>query len=332
MIARGLLRPTLVCSKSIRWKVKDKLRFDFCDQLDSRPSGLCSRNRSFSFSTFRTMCSQTLFVGTKDRFQGITVDSTKEPCEILAFPDILKGSLNKWREDKVRGVWFKVALADSGWVPHLAQNGFRYHHAQASYVMMVAWLPENEVCNIPQYASTMVGVGAIVMNDKRQILVVSEKYRLFPHWKLPGGYVEPGEEIVNAAEREVLEETSVRAKFKQMICFRHVHNFTFGCSDMYFIVALTPEPGQEVLKKCDREIDAVEWMNVEEYLNHPNVHSTNRFFVSKFLEYEASGISLTYHEDTHQILKKSYLVYSLDLGQHKKMDSPNDTISQSNKQ
>lgn len=58
--------------------------------------------------------------------------------------------------------------------------------------MMVAWLPENEVCNIPQYASTMVGVGAIVMNDKRQILVVSEKYRLFPHWKLPGGYVEPG--------------------------------------------------------------------------------------------------------------------------------------------
>lgn len=72
------------------------------------------------------------------------------------------------------------------------QNGFRYHHAQAAYVMMVAWLPENEVCNIPQYASTMVGVGAIVMNDKRQILVVSEKYRLFPHWKLPGGYVEPG--------------------------------------------------------------------------------------------------------------------------------------------
>lgn len=71
-----------------------------------------------------------------------------------------------------------------------------------------------------------------------------------------------GEEIVNAAEREVLEETSVRAKFKEMICFRHVHNFTFGCSDMYFIVALVPEPGQDVLKKCDREIAAVEWMNV----------------------------------------------------------------------
>lgn len=31
------------------------------------------------------------------------------------------GSLDKWREAKVRGVWFKVALADSAWVPHLAQ-------------------------------------------------------------------------------------------------------------------------------------------------------------------------------------------------------------------
>lgn len=158
-------------------------------------------------------------------------------------------------------------------------------------------------------------------------------------------HLQTGEEIVNAAEREVLEETSVRAKFKQMVCFRHVHNFNFGCSDMYFIVALTPEPDQDVLKKCDREIDAVEWMHVsaiisnfltaffkyvilyctqsslcfqvDDYLTHPHVHSTNRFFVQKFLEYEASGVSLTYHNDTHPILKKPYLIYSLDLGPHK---------------
>lgn len=37
------------------------------------------------------MSSQTLFVGTEDRFQGILVDSTKEPCSIKSFPEILKG-------------------------------------------------------------------------------------------------------------------------------------------------------------------------------------------------------------------------------------------------
>lgn len=38
----------------------------------------------------------------------------------------------------------------------------------------------------------MVGVGGFVVNDKSQILVVSEKYYTFPHWKLPGGMVDPG--------------------------------------------------------------------------------------------------------------------------------------------
>lgn len=58
--------------------------------------------------------------------------------------------------------------------------------------MLYRWLPKQERCNIPPYAHTSVGVGGVVINDKNEVLVVSEKYRLFEHWKLPGGYVEPG--------------------------------------------------------------------------------------------------------------------------------------------
>ena len=40
----------------------------------------------------------------------------------------------------------------------------------------------------------MVGVGALVINDKNEVLVVSEKNSLIKDsWKLPGGYVEPSE-------------------------------------------------------------------------------------------------------------------------------------------
>ena len=38
----------------------------------------------------------------------------------------------------------------------------------------------------------MVGIGAMVINENREILVVQEKYYKKPHWKLPGGYVDPG--------------------------------------------------------------------------------------------------------------------------------------------
>jgi ADP-ribose pyrophosphatase YjhB (NUDIX family) len=58
--------------------------------------------------------------------------------------------------------------------------------------MMYRWLPTAEECNIPPFAHTMIGVGAVVMNDAQEILVVKEKYSVIPHWKLPGGYIEPG--------------------------------------------------------------------------------------------------------------------------------------------
>lgn len=60
--------------------------------------------------------------------------------------------------------------------------------------MMYLWLPQNEHCNIPQYAHTMVGVGAVVINDKNQLLTIKEKSSLVGAklWKIPGGYVEPG--------------------------------------------------------------------------------------------------------------------------------------------
>lgn len=38
----------------------------------------------------------------------------------------------------------------------------------------------------------LLGVGGMVINDKNQVLTIQEKYHLTPHWKLPGGYSNPG--------------------------------------------------------------------------------------------------------------------------------------------
>lgn len=57
---------------------------------------------------------------------------------------------------------------------------------------MYKWLPSDQTSNIPSYAHTMVGVGGLVINEKSEVLVVSEKHFNYPHWKLPGGMVDPG--------------------------------------------------------------------------------------------------------------------------------------------
>lgn len=57
--------------------------------------------------------------------------------------------------------------------------------------MMYRWLPKDETLIIPPFAHTMVGCGALVINENNQVLVVSEKNALIKNsWKLPGGYLE----------------------------------------------------------------------------------------------------------------------------------------------
>lgn len=58
--------------------------------------------------------------------------------------------------------------------------------------MMYKWLPTNSVSNLPPACHTNLGVGGIVLNDNDEILVVRELHINYPHWKLPGGYVERG--------------------------------------------------------------------------------------------------------------------------------------------
>lgn len=37
-----------------------------------------------------------------------------------------------------------------------------------------------------------LGVGGMVINDKNQVLTIQERFHEKPHWKLPGGYSNPG--------------------------------------------------------------------------------------------------------------------------------------------
>jgi ADP-ribose pyrophosphatase YjhB (NUDIX family) len=74
-----------------------------------------------------------------------------------------------------------------------------------------------------------VGVGGFVVNDKNQILVIQEKNGpITSFWKIPGGRLDPGEEIHDAAIREVFEETGIKTEFQSLICFRSSQHSLHG--------------------------------------------------------------------------------------------------------
>jgi len=225
------------------------------------------------------------FISKVDRFNLVIVESTNHEVDrvnMSHFPNILKLSLENWKSAGHRGVWFHVAPEHSEWIPVLVSHGFKFHHANSSRLALYLWLSEGEAPNIPSYAHTLIGVGAMVINDKDEILVVQERFYTAPHWKLPGGYVDPGENIPEASIREVKEETGVNTTFRSIVAFRHGHKFSFGCSDIYIIVALAPLTDQ--INACRNELSACKWMPIEEYRNHDLVHNVNRFFINQYLK------------------------------------------------
>jgi len=58
-------------------------------------------------------------------------------------------------------------------------------------------------------ARPIVGVGAIVVDDGRVLLVRRGRAPLQGEWSVPGGAVEVGEALSAAVQREVLEETGL---------------------------------------------------------------------------------------------------------------------------
>jgi ADP-ribose pyrophosphatase YjhB (NUDIX family) len=58
----------------------------------------------------------------------------------------------------------------------------------------------------------ILGIGAIVVNDDKVLLIERGHDPLKGEWSLPGGAVEVGESLQDAVRREVLEETGLEVE------------------------------------------------------------------------------------------------------------------------
>ena len=227
------------------------------------------------------------FTGQRDRFGGVSVYSG-DYAGLGDIGSVLKRSLSEWHATGVRGLWFHVSGDETVWIPELLRNGFYCHHAKGDQVVLVKWLPEWESSGIPDYPSTYIGCGTITLDqESNKILAIKEKVRWYNNWKFPGGYVDAGENILDAAVREVKEETGVDTEPVGIVGFRHVLpqvDIPFpahGCSDIYgtyqhmfllltpfkVICALKPKVGgNTAIVKQEREISEAEWIPVDQFL------------------------------------------------------------------
>lgn len=207
----------------------------------------------------------TLLQAEEDCYDGVIVDPRSLPLNADEFICSLRASILHWKVQRKRGIWLKLSSHLADFVPLAIKEGFQYHHAEPSHVMMTYWIPETP-STLPPNASHQVGIGAFVMNDHREVLAVQEKdgpLRGSGVWKMPTGLINQAEDLCVGAVREVKEETGVDTEFLQVVGFRHGHYVSFSKSDLYFLCTLRPLSSDVVEQKG--EIEAAKWMPLEEF-------------------------------------------------------------------
>ncbi|KAK9939764.1 hypothetical protein M0R45_016453 [Rubus argutus] len=217
-----------------------------------------------------------LLPATNDAHGGVIVEM-REAMDPRAFLTLLKASISQWRQEGKKGVWIKLPIELVNLVETVVKEGFHYHHAEPQYLMLVYWIPKT-TNTIPANASHRVGVGAIILNDEREMLVVQEKSGRFQGtgvWKIPTGLVDEGEDISVAVVREVKEETGIDAEFLEVLAFRQAHKSFFEKSDLFFVCMMRPLSFD--IQKQDLEIEAAKWIPLEEYAAQPVIQKHGLF-------------------------------------------------------
>ena len=122
----------------------------------------------------------------------------------------------------------------------------------------------------------MVGVGAVVVRDGRALIVKRAHEPRKGEWSLPGGLLDLGESLLDAARREVKEETGLDVEVGPIIeTFDRVHRDDDGRIRYHFVIVdfvCWSDDGEAV---AGSDAEAVAWVTADELDAYGvNAHAT----------------------------------------------------------
>lgn len=219
-----------------------------------------------------------------DLYNGVQIPSsaiteTFNAEDVEGFGTALASSIAAWKEQKRGNIWLTVPTSHSKFIAvAIDQQQMEIHHAKKEYVMLTKWLPTNRPSPIPEYCNSHLGAGGMVFNAEGQVLVIREKKGVSANmkdwWKLPGGAIDVHEDLSTGVEREIWEETGIKARFKSILAMRQMHDFRFGMGDLYFICWCTlVDETKTVVSPQEEEIAECKWMDAEDWIKMPHMNS-----------------------------------------------------------
>ncbi len=136
-----------------------------------------------------------------------------------------------------------------------------------------------------------IGVGGVVVYEDRVLLVHGALGTSRGQWAIPGGFVEPGETIDAAVQREVLEEAGIHSEVRGLIGARS--RVMAGENSAYFIFLLAA-PNMSTTPD-GFEIDDARYYTLTETEALPNLNPLSRLIITHALEGQARILTFQPH-------------------------------------
>jgi len=135
----------------------------------------------------------------------------------------------------------------------------------------------------------IVGVGAVIVDGNRVLLVRRGHEPLKGEWSIPGGAVELGETLEVACEREVLEETGLEIEVGPMIdVFDRIRWDADGEARFHYVLVDFVCRRISGTLACASDAMDAKWASLDELAEH-GVHAATIGVIEKALERVRSG-------------------------------------------